>query len=306
MARLCRLDPTFEHPDPELFAIRLHSVLSRPQPEPGALDWALRSVPLELRSMYLKHWSDPAANRAELLRRIDAALVELTEREERLRTGREAVERSLAQEKALLIEDPQVARLWIRYYSESNSLYFRASRELRKSLAEDEDETHDEGSEGTAVARSPNEANRPLGEALKEELVKSSDVSAVVILPPVLGTTGATPVPPGVRQAPDGAPVSAETSTAVIPKPQPADANAVFPNEANRPAGRQLTLGEIKAYVECVAPFVGPAAVAVVTTIEALLRPDLDAAQRALLEEALDRDVAALDVALTRLEQRVA
>jgi hypothetical protein len=30
IARLCRLEPNVERPDPELFALRLHSVLSRP------------------------------------------------------------------------------------------------------------------------------------------------------------------------------------------------------------------------------------------------------------------------------------
>jgi hypothetical protein len=234
MARLCRLDPTFEHPDPELFAIRLHSVLSRPQPEPGALDWALRSVPLELRSMYLKHWSDPAANRDELRRRIEEALVELTEREERLRTGREAVERSVAEEKALLIQDPHVAKLWIRYYTESNSAYFRASRELQRSLTEDEDTNHpehaeheeDEGSEASeslAEAGSPNEPNNPLESSQGVDLNESSDASAAVISEAILGSTGEPPLAPGSGEPP----VTSEAvrgpvgwSTCVLPPPQ--------------------------------------------------------------------------------------
>jgi hypothetical protein len=257
--------------------------------------------------MYLKHWSDPAANRAELRRRIEEALVELTEREERLRTGREAVERSVAEEKALLIADPQVARLWIRYHAESNSAYFRASRELLRSLAEDEAIDHpehpiEEASERPAMACSPNEANHPTGEALNEELAESSDTSAAVILQPILGTTGATPSAPESSAAP----VPRETLAAVTSEPAPEAANDASPNEANEPVGVQLTLGDIKAYAESLVPLVGPCAAAVVTTIEAMVRPGLDAARRAHLGPALERDLAALDAELMRRKQRVA
>jgi hypothetical protein len=51
---------------------------------------------------------------------------------------------------------------------------------------------------------------------------------------------------------------------------------------------------------------VGPYAAAVVTTIEAMVRPGLDAAQRAQLGPALERDLAALDAELMRRKQWVA
>ena len=95
------------------------------------LDMPFSDVAPEIGAIYRARWSDPKANQAELLRRIDAALTELKAREESLRTGPEAVERAQAAEQALMIQDPQQARLWARYYAESQSILLRSSRELR-------------------------------------------------------------------------------------------------------------------------------------------------------------------------------
>jgi hypothetical protein len=227
--------------------------------------------------MYLTRWGDPAVNRAELRRRIDAALVELTEREEWLRTGREAIERSVAVDKALIIQDPQVARLWVRYYSESNSLYFRASRELMRSLAEDDEETNhpehpehpekadDEGSEGLAMAGSPNEPNDPSEPSLNDELPKSSDASTAAVLGSFSGINGATPVPPEsnepqVSAGPDGG------STGGTPVPPPAESvaaapgapNVRSPNEPNDPAPLRSNPTFVNIWVTKPAPVSGP------------------------------------------------
>src|SRR5207249_182411 len=49
-----------------------------------------------------------------------------------LRTGPERLRAQTMLDQAVLIEDPQKARLWLRYSSESQSLFFRATRELRE------------------------------------------------------------------------------------------------------------------------------------------------------------------------------
>ena len=87
-------------PDPEAFELRLHCVLSAPGALPEALEAMLWRLPEGLKPAYRARWGDPEANRAELRRHIDAALAELVEREQRLRTGREAVERSMAADQA--------------------------------------------------------------------------------------------------------------------------------------------------------------------------------------------------------------
>jgi hypothetical protein len=265
--------------------------------------------------MYLKHWSDPAANRAELRRRIEEALAELTEREERLRTGREAVERSVAQDKALLIADPQVARLWIRYHAESNSLYFRASRELLRSLVEDEAETHQPDdqeradaaeSEGPETALSPNEANGPSGPPLNGDLVESSDVSAAVILQPVLASTCATPVPPEVPNVPEGVPAPPEVLTAVSSTPAPEVANALSPNEANDLPEPHLIPLMIDFLDTRATLKSSPLTARMVARLKLMQRTDLPAAQQDQLLRDHERDIVALEGEIERMQQRLA
>jgi hypothetical protein len=77
-------------------------------------------------AVYRSQWSDPAANRAELLRRIEEALAELRAREEDLRTGPEAVQKAQAQAQAALIQEPKTAGSWLRYSKESHTELFRS------------------------------------------------------------------------------------------------------------------------------------------------------------------------------------
>src|SRR4029077_17420586 len=122
----------------ESFAIWTHALFSQPEPNRLEFDRLLNEVPESLRPAFLAQRGSPAAHRDVLLRLIDEAVAELTAREEQLRTGREAVERSLAADQAALPQDEKPARLWLRYYSESNSAFYRASRELERAQAEED------------------------------------------------------------------------------------------------------------------------------------------------------------------------
>src|SRR5207245_2302993 len=117
---------------PVVFTIALHAVMCRPAAEKSEISWVLRTVPLELRPVYQQQCPDPAAHRAALLKIIDEAMTELRSREEQLRTGPERLRAQTMWDQAVLIEDPQKARLWLRYSSESQSLFFQATRELRQ------------------------------------------------------------------------------------------------------------------------------------------------------------------------------
>src|SRR5262249_37940321 len=98
-------------------------------------------------NMYCEAWSDPAANRAELLRIIDDAITELRAREESLRTGPEAVAQAWAAEQALVIQDPTEARLRSRYAGDHQSMFYRAYRELKAVQAEAAQEAETDGAE---------------------------------------------------------------------------------------------------------------------------------------------------------------
>ena len=167
-------DETFSTGD---FWIRFHAVMCRP--EHSRFDDVLKQVGADVHATLLARWSDPKANQAELLRRIDAALEELRAREEHLRTGPEAVARAQATEQALMIEDPKEARLWARYYAESQSIFLRSSRELRvlqDRAAEEEAGAEESAPPSAAAERSqpapqddlPNDPGAPVSESLVE------------------------------------------------------------------------------------------------------------------------------------------
>jgi hypothetical protein len=124
------------NPTPRGFWLSVHALLCNPHRR--SQDTALTfgdMAPAQI-TMYCQAWSDPAANRAELLRIIDEAIAELRAREEALRTGPEAVAQAWAAEQALVIQEPTEARLRSRYASDHQSMFYRAYRELQAVQAE--------------------------------------------------------------------------------------------------------------------------------------------------------------------------
>jgi hypothetical protein len=134
-------------------------------------------------------------------------------------------------------------------------------------------------------------------------LVESSDASAAVILQPILGTTGAMPVPPEVPQATIGTPVFPEALTAVVPKPVPADEDTSSPNEANDPAEPHSSDGLIELSATGPALHSPPLATRMIARLKLLQRTDLPAAQEDQLLRDQERDLAALEVEIERLSK---
>ena len=172
-----------------------------------------------MRPIYHKRWKDPEANRAELRRLIDDALGELVAREERLRTGREAVERSTASDRAVVIGDEKAGRLWLRYFTESDAVYFRATKELRRSLAEEWEE------EGVADGSDAG----------------GGDVAGTTGGPP--GGPGVPPVVPAAAASPNGPNGPVEATSPNGPN-GPVEA-ATSPNGPNGPGEPLLSGGVI-------------------------------------------------------------
>jgi hypothetical protein len=151
-------------PTPRGFWLSVHAFLSNPHrrsQDTGSVFGGMAPAQIH---MYCEAWSDPAANRAELLRIIDEAVAELRARAEALRTGPEAVAQALAADQALVLQDPTEARLRSRYAGDHQSMFYRAYRELKAVQAEaaqeadadsEEDEAESAPSEAVAVAEAP-------------------------------------------------------------------------------------------------------------------------------------------------------
>jgi hypothetical protein len=164
------------------FYIQLHALLWCPRPGPYDYDLSLlkAKVPDSLWEPFLKRWANPEDNKAALLRIIDEAIDELKARQAYLHNGPEAVERKYAADQAVLNLEEKSSGLWLRYYKEINSEYFRATKELRRSLAEDEEsDTADVSPNGpNAVAEiSLNEPNSE-GEEISPNEPNASVITA--------------------------------------------------------------------------------------------------------------------------------
>jgi hypothetical protein len=157
------------------FYIQLHTLLWGPRPAPYDLGFLKSKVPDSLWEPLLKRWANPEDNKAALLRIIDEAIDELKARQAYLRNGPEAVERKYAADQAVLNLEEKSSGLWLRYYKEINSEYFRATKELRRSLAEDTEES-EEGPEEAAEIDS-NEPNSRCEDIALNEPTGAAEIS---------------------------------------------------------------------------------------------------------------------------------
>jgi hypothetical protein len=195
-----------------------------------------------------------------------------------------------------------------------------AEDEAESNHPEDQEQADEAESEGPAMARSPNEANHPLGGALNDELVESSDVSAAVILQPILGTTGATPSAPESSAAPmpsetavspsfsttNGAmPVPPKSPTVVSSTPAPEAASTLSPNEANDLTEPHLIPLMIDFLDTRATLKSSPLTARMVARLKLMQRTDLPAAQQDQLLRDHERDLAALEVEIERMQQRM-
>jgi hypothetical protein len=154
--------------DVEKFHIEFHALFCRPTPpEASEVRTVFRSPAPGMIEAYQAQWPTREAHQAELLRRIDTALAELRAREASLRTGPEAVQKALAAEKALVIQDLPEGRSWVRYHGEHKSTYFRATKELQllqDREADDEESAEDDEAPPEAVSA---EADWPVEEVAR-------------------------------------------------------------------------------------------------------------------------------------------
>jgi hypothetical protein len=154
-------------PTPRGFWLSVHAFLSNPHrrsQDTGSVFGGMAPAQIH---MYCEAWSDPAANRAELLRIIDEAIAELRAREESLRIGPEAVAQALSAEQALVLQDPTEARLRSRYASDHQSAFYRAYRELKAVQAEADAEGEEDEVESASADLAP-EAEVASPEAAEE------------------------------------------------------------------------------------------------------------------------------------------
>jgi hypothetical protein len=155
------------NPTPRGFWLSVHALLCNPHRRPRHPESPFGDMAPAQVEMYCQAWSDPEANRAELLRIIDEAIAELRAREESLRTGPEAVAQSLAAEQALVIQDPSEARLRSRYAGDHQSMFYRAYRELKAVQAEAAQDADGDGAESAPADAAP-EAQAPPPETVEE------------------------------------------------------------------------------------------------------------------------------------------
>jgi hypothetical protein len=157
------------NPTPRSFWLSVHALLSNPHRRSQDMASVFGcSIPPSQAALYTQAWSDPEANRAELLRIIDEAIAELRACEDALRTGPEAVAQALATEQALVIQDPTEARLRSRYASDHQSAFYRAYRELKAVQAEAAQKADGDGNEDgaeSAPSEAAPEAEAPASEA---------------------------------------------------------------------------------------------------------------------------------------------
>jgi hypothetical protein len=148
------------------FWLSLHALFCRAQPADLEVKSTLL-MPAEMVEAYRRQWSDPQANRAALLRRIEETLSELREREKSLRTGPEAVQRAQAEAQAALIQEPKTTGLWLRYYHESHTELICSMQKLRIVQAE-----------RRAAEAAAEEAKESTAEAAADEAPESSEAVA--------------------------------------------------------------------------------------------------------------------------------
>jgi hypothetical protein len=156
---------------PAGFWLSFHALYCRSQPTQREVNSIFGLTPDDILAAYRSQWPDPQANRAELLRRIEEALTELREREEYLRRGPEAVQKAQAQAQAAMIQEPQAAGSWLRYYKESHTELFRSLQQLRIAQAERraaEEAADEEKSASMEVAEEPKEPAEAAAEASSE------------------------------------------------------------------------------------------------------------------------------------------
>ena len=101
--------------------------LIRPENRPAAL------ARVDLAAMV----GEPSACRQRLVHLVDGQIAAVRAREERLREGRDAVERSRVVDPNLFVQDEKEARLFFRYFGESKSTFLRCFKELKATCESD-------------------------------------------------------------------------------------------------------------------------------------------------------------------------
>lgn len=171
-----RLDRTITCPP--AWATRVLNLLCGKDPAPEAVQQLYRRdiAPASLSKFYLENEPDPGEAHASLLAMVGEEVTRLKAERERIGTELEDPDDAEAQARALTLNDPTEARLFLRYHAEARNTFHRNYAALVKTLehdaAGDEDgevehgvpATADAPSEGpgsVAEIDSPNEANDP-------------------------------------------------------------------------------------------------------------------------------------------------
>jgi hypothetical protein len=133
-----RPEPDYLRWNPEAWHVRMLNLACHPAPGEAAIPFLFQEAVLPER--YLVAYNEgrippPAEEARPVLRAMIAdQLAELRQREEYLRVNIEGPDRAEAPERALILKDEKDARLFLRYYSESRSTFFRAYAALLKAI----------------------------------------------------------------------------------------------------------------------------------------------------------------------------
>jgi hypothetical protein len=135
-----RLTGSSPEPQPEAieaFLIRFFNLQTHENPDPEARAWLLRPeyVPPTIRGRVESYHPGPEEARARLRMIIDRTVYAL-KRLEATAAESDAAERQAATDRALMIADPTVARLHLRYQTSSEMAFHRSYKQLLKSLSE--------------------------------------------------------------------------------------------------------------------------------------------------------------------------
>jgi hypothetical protein len=202
-------------PSPLFFELAFHALMTLPGPHPvgvSRIDWILRTVPPPLRPALRERWKDPKANIAVLVRRLDAGSAELEARLPRWAAYEQAL-RAGSVEEAFAITDARQSGLWLRYFKEANSEFYRALHEYRAEQAREAALAAEDEAECAAADESPPPPNEP---AVPEPVASPSP--AAQEMPPTVpaGLVGDTSRnEPG---APVGASLVPDKSASYVPK----------------------------------------------------------------------------------------
>ena len=135
-------DPKAFKTCPEAWLTRLNSILCRPNPSQRALEWMFDSdhLPDLYRSKYA---IDFLPDRDDCLKSLRAMIADQLETLRRLeddyRSDLDEPDLEDAEERALILRDEKLARLFLRYHAESRTSFHRAYSALAKAI-EDRDE----------------------------------------------------------------------------------------------------------------------------------------------------------------------